>query len=300
MNLPALPPAFFLLASVSALAAEIPSQRVEFDKGSTGTELAGKITGRDSMDYQLDAKAGQTMRVTLEAGTPSICFNLLPPGGAAALHVGSREGTEFNGRLPADGDYTVRIYLMGNARDADLTVPYKLKLSIDADPPAAAGFDRRLELQGVGFRVTTSTDDTGKVLLRVNPDRLEIDNSAAEQAIEGSVTGAEVADLNADGSPELYVYLREPGDAARGRLLAWSTNKGKSMSEVFMPQLARDDPKLDGYHGHDEFAVVEGTLVRRFPVSSPEAKERKWRQLQYKLEAGEAGWLLRLDRAVDY
>jgi hypothetical protein len=56
--------------------------------------------------------------------------------------------------------------------------------------------------------------------------------------------------------------------------------------------------------GHDEFAVVEGTLVQRFPLyREGDANARptgKIRQLQYKLKAGEAGWVLRLDRSVEY
>ena len=56
--------------------------------------------------------------------------------------------------------------------------------------------------------------------------------------------------------------------------------------------------------GHDEFSIVESSLVRRFPIylkgdtnASPSGGTR---QLQYKLLAGEAGWILQLDRVVEY
>jgi hypothetical protein len=56
--------------------------------------------------------------------------------------------------------------------------------------------------------------------------------------------------------------------------------------------------------GHDEFAVVENVLARRFPVYRPGDTNAKptggVRQLQYKLVPGEAGWLLKLDRKVDF
>ena len=59
-----------------------------------------------------------------------------------------------------------------------------------------------------------------------------------------------------------------------------------------------------GYMGHDQFAVVENRLVRRFPVylenDTNAAASGGTRQLQYRLEPGEAGWILRLDRVVDY
>ena len=47
--------------------------------------------------------------------------------------------------------------------------------------------------------------------------------------------------------------------------------------------------------GKDEYAVVEGSFVRRFPIAGG-----KTRQIQYKLKAGEAGWLLKLDKVVEY
>jgi len=281
-----------IAAAGTVLAEEIPSKRVEFDKGSTGTVLSDKITGKDVLDYVLTAKAGQTMSLKLEAGTPSLCFNLLPPGDGAALHVGSRDGTIYTGKLPEDGDYSVRLYLMGNARDTGLTVPYKLQISIEdkGDAPPSTDFDQTLTLQGISFRVMTAVDDSGKLRLRVTPEGLEIDNSTAEVVIDGPVTGAEVADLNADGSPEIYVFDRSAGEEGRASVHAWSTNKKRSMSQVHLPDLTAEQQK--GYRGGDGFAVVENSLVRRFTVD-PAGKTR---QIQYKLAAGEAGWLLKVDR----
>jgi hypothetical protein len=56
--------------------------------------------------------------------------------------------------------------------------------------------------------------------------------------------------------------------------------------------------------GHDEFAVVESVLVRRFPVYRDTDTNTKptggMRQLQYKLCPSETGWILKVDRVVDY
>jgi hypothetical protein len=50
--------------------------------------------------------------------------------------------------------------------------------------------------------------------------------------------------------------------------------------------------------------VVETTFVRRFPIyrdGDVSAKPTgRARQLQYKLRPGEAGWVLKLDRTVEY
>ncbi len=165
------------------------------------------------------------------------------------------------------------------------------------------GFDRTLTEQGVTFHVT-SPNAASINPLRIQPSGLKADNTLIERQIEGSVTNAEVADLNIDGSPELYVYVTSAGSGSHGSLVAYSANKGKSLSEIYLPPLEEDKTAAQGYMGHDEFAVVENTLVRRFPVykdgdtnSQPTGGTR---QIQYKLKAGEAGWILRPDKTVNY
>ena len=164
------------------------------------------------------------------------------------------------------------------------------------------GFDRQLELNGIGFHVTSPNVAAGNTV-NVAPAGLEIDNSPFTWDADGAVTGAEVADLDADGSPEIYVYVTSTDAAARGSVVAFSANKRKSLSSIYLPPMA-ETPAAQGYQGHDEFAVVEGSLVRRFPIYAGEGAAAsptgKTRQLQYKLVPGEAGWLLKLDRTTDF
>ncbi len=165
------------------------------------------------------------------------------------------------------------------------------------------GFDRQLELNGIGFHVTSPNVAAGNAV-NVAPAGLEIDNSPFTWDADGAVTGAEVADLDADGSPEIYVYVTSTDTAARGSVVAFSANKRKSLSSIYLPPMAETPAAAQGYQGHDEFAVVEGSLVRQFPIyvgegvaASPTGKTR---QLQYKLVPGEAGWLLKLDRTTEF
>lgn len=187
------------------------------------------------------------------------------------------------------------------------TTPAAPPATTPATPAAAttppAGFDQTLELQGVTFRVTSA--NAGSInRLSIEPKGLKGDNAVIEQEIDGTVTMAEVADLDADGSPEVYVYVTSAGSGSYGSLAAYAANKGRSLTAIFLPPLT-DDPKASkGYLGHDEFRVVENTLVRRFPVYRDGDTNAKptggTRQVQYKLKAGEAGWVLRPDKTVDY
>ena len=173
--------------------------------------------------------------------------------------------------------------------------------------PAAAApdrpFDRTLALQGISFRVRTANESSLNTL-EIVPSGLETDNSTVTQQIDGQVTGAEVADLDADGSPEIYVYINSVGSGSYGSLVAFAANRRKSLSQIHLPPVADNKQAARGYMGHDEFAVVENTFVQRFPIygdGDVNAKPSgRTRQLQYKLRPGEAGWVLRLDRVVEY
>ena len=174
-----------------------------------------------------------------------------------------------------------------------------------AAPPSAqvAAFDSTFELLGVRFHVASATEGSVGRLM-ITPSGLEIDNSPMTQEIDGTVTGAEVADLNVDQSPEIYVYVRSAGADARGSVVAYGANRKKSLSQVYLPPVTDNAEAAKGYRGHDDFAVVEGTLVQRFPVQADTganaAPTGGTRQLQYKLKQGEAGWVLKLDKVLDY
>ena len=163
-------------------------------------------------------------------------------------------------------------------------------------------FDRTLRWQGIAFRVRTANQGSINEL-RIEPSGLEIDNSPIVVDIDGQVVGAEVADLNRDRSPELYVYVRSAGSGSYGSLVAYGANRRKSLSAITLPPLGDHATAMKGYLGHDEFAIVGNALVRRFPIykdgDTNAAPSGGVRQLHHRLTAGEAGWVLRLERVVE-
>lgn len=319
-------PSFLLLSlllAVQAVASDgIRKEAVKFAAGKSSASLHGQIRGDQTVDYQLVARAGQAMTVDFQPSNASAYYNVLPPGSEEAIFIGSTEGNHFEGKLPADGAYTIRVFLMRSAARRNETAKYELKVSIlggaaaaPAAPAAAANlgspsgtagsgpFDQTLGLLGVTFHVTCPNEGSLNTV-RIVPSGLEKDNAPLEKEVDGLVTGAEVADLDVDGSPELYVYVQSAGSGSYGSLLAYAANRKKSLSEIFLPPVA-EDPKLSkGYMGHDAMAAVESTFLQRFPLygeGDTNAKPTgKTRQLQYKLVGGEAGWKLKLDKVVEY
>jgi hypothetical protein len=297
--------AMFSMSVQAATEVAPQAERVVFDKGTNAVEIKQSIQGPLTAQYRVSAKAGQILTVDLKPSNASAYFNITAKGADYALFNGSIMGNHFMGPLPTDGEYTVQVYLMRNAARRNEVANYSLSLNLSpADTSdSTRPFDQTLELQGIRFHVTTAGIDDHRVL-RISPQGLETDNSDITRPLTGNVVRAEVADLDRDGSPELYVFARSPGRGLPGELVAYSANRKKSLSEIYLPPVSEDVKAAEGYQGEDEFAVVENVLVRRFPVyESADAgagRTGKMREVRYRLMAGEAGWVLRGDGVTEY
>jgi hypothetical protein len=173
-----------LSAQPAALFAQgIREQRVSFASGASSATITGSIKGDEIIDYKLRAKAGQTMSVDLKTSNGANYFNVLPPGSETAIVVGSTSGSEWTGTLPADGDYTVRVYLMRSAARRNETANYTLTVGITGSGDA--------KVAGTPYHAT------GQVPCSVGPDP-----KGSAQCSFGVVRG---------GSGQAKVHLLPPG-----------------------------------------------------------------------------------------
>lgn len=103
--------AALLLAAVPAVAQQkVP---VQFAKGASSATVKGSISGEQYRDYVVNAKAGQTMTVTLANPDGRAFFNVMAPGSTGeAVFNGSVDGNSFKGPVPGTGATTVRVYQM--------------------------------------------------------------------------------------------------------------------------------------------------------------------------------------------
>lgn len=121
-----------LLASTLALAGDIRTERVQFKKGTSSATVEGSIKGYETVDYVLGARKGQLMNVSMATSNTASYFNILEPGKSnEAMFIGSTSGNQFEGVLPASGDYKVRVYLMRSAARRDEVADYRLEMIID-------------------------------------------------------------------------------------------------------------------------------------------------------------------------
>jgi hypothetical protein len=164
-------------------------------------------------------------------------------------------------------------------------------------------FNKILSLQGIGFDIS-STGKGSIQQLTIQPYGLKTDNKKVTMEVDGMVTNAEIEDLNADGFPEILIYTTSAGSGSYGNVIGYSVNNGKSLSQIYFPPIAENPKANKGYMGHDEFAIVESSLVRRFKTynegdtnSNPTGNIR---QIQYKLKAGEASRKFVVTKIIEY
>ena len=163
-------------------------------------------------------------------------------------------------------------------------------------PSGTSALDTTVSWRNISFHVVARGDT-----LTIQPKGLSIDNRRIDEPIIGSAVKAEIGDLNKDNWPELLVYLVSEDSVRRGDLIGYSSNAGKSVSQLYFSGITYDTTANKGYGGHDEFAIVAGALVQRFPVHDAQGRPTgKTRQIRYKLIDGEAARGLKIDKIVEF
>lgn len=120
-----------LTASLSFAANDIRTERVKFKQGASSAVIEASIKGRQTVDYVVGAKAGQTMNVSLATQHGATYFNILAPGeNEVAFFNGSVSENQYEGTVQATGDYKIRVYMMRSAARRKEVARYRLEMII--------------------------------------------------------------------------------------------------------------------------------------------------------------------------
>jgi hypothetical protein len=147
--------------------------------------------------------------------------------------------------------------------------------------------DTTMKIGKAGYKVNCNNKSETKNIVSISP--IGFQNSARDVSFEvkGRILKAEVDDLNNDVFPDLVLYIYEPGDKGKGNVVGISSINNETFAPIGFPDIV-NDPKLRiGYAGFDSFLLMEGTLMRRFPVYTTDSSDIKptgmMRQIQYKV-----------------
>lgn len=132
-------------------------KKVQFAKGSSTAVLKGTVTGYGIVDYQLRAGAGQTLKASLQGSKGANYFNLMPPDSPdAAMYIGSSGGNRFEGLLPVEGVYTLRVFLMRSAARRKESSHYTLSVAVTGKPLAPLPAKVDAVIPGTNYHAQTT------------------------------------------------------------------------------------------------------------------------------------------------
>lgn len=102
------------------IAQQSRTQRIRFLRGSNSTTVQSAVVRGTRDTYLLNARARQTMTVSISSVENNAVFDIVAPNGQNL----KQEATSFTGTLPAAGDYKI---VVGGTRG---NATYRLQVSI--------------------------------------------------------------------------------------------------------------------------------------------------------------------------
>jgi len=228
------------LASHAAGDPGIRSQPVRFAKGATSAQLRGSIKGDAGVDYEIAARAGQTLSVTLKASNASNYFNVNPPGSDLAMFIGSTQGSEATVVLPADGTYVVRVYLMRNAARRNESSNYTLAIGVTGKALAPLAAAKDALIPGTPFHASAQVACTPAF----DPKPQQCEAFVVRRGFDGTAT----------------VEVRGPGSTVRRILFVAGAPSASDATEPMTH--SRDGDRTVVKFGADERYEIPDALVR--------------------------------------
>ncbi|MGC8751294.1 FG-GAP repeat protein [Hydrotalea sp.] len=128
-------------------------------------------------------------------------------------------------------------------------------------------FDSTVLYGKVGYRVRCNNKDANNNLASIKL----IGFSGArdpEFFVKGVIKQIAIDDFNNDGYPDLMINVYNGPNEQYGNVITLISSENKSISVAGFPDIL-NDPKLRvGYKGNDHFQIMQGLLMRSYPLYS--------------------------------
>jgi len=153
-------------------------------------------------------------------------------------------------------------------------------------------FDSTLVNGKVGYRVSTNNKNSTDNEVQVKLIGFDKSSRGFDFFVRGRVVKAE---LDNDGFSDLLIYVYSGKDGEFGSVYAFTSEENKTVAAFALPDVLLDGKLKTGYKGHDQFSLMEGTLMQKFPLYKPGDEADKPtggnRVIQYQVAKGEDGRL---------
>jgi hypothetical protein len=153
--------------------------------------------------------------------------------------------------------------------------------------------DSTLKIGKAGYRVECQNKYILQNQLTVRPVGFTADARPINFPMAGRLYGAQIDDLNGDGYPDLVLFVYTDSNAVNGTVYGFLSSENKDIIPCILPDITMDGKMNAGYKGHDEFMLLEGAILRKFPIYKPGDDKNKptggKRVIEYKVARGDNG-----------
>jgi len=163
-----------------------------------------------------------------------------------------------------------------------------------AQPGAGRKIDTTMKAGKTGYRVTCTNKKADKNLVSISPVGFGKDARDFSFEVRGILGGTEADDLNHDGYLDLVVYIFSTDSTHKGSVMSVINQGNETLASAVFPDILDDTKLRIGYKGYDSLYLMEGTVMRRFPLYDSSSTGNKssviqTRVVQYNVVPGEAG-----------
>lgn len=121
------------LSACTSTASDTQMVGLVFDPGADTAELAGQISGDESVMYRFQAEDGQFLSVGLQPNSQDVEFILYAPGrwpGEVVFATEAAGGRAFEGQVEADGVHAVEVFQSPQASQRGETSAYEIDITL--------------------------------------------------------------------------------------------------------------------------------------------------------------------------
>jgi hypothetical protein len=127
--------------------------------------------------------------------------------------------------------------------------------------------DTTMKVGSTGFKVSSRNKEIATNMASVRPIGFESPaNETMNIPVRGRIAGVQVDDLNNDGIADLVMFIYNDSAARHGTVLVLMSEGNKEIKPCALPDPALEGKINTGYKGGDQFSMMEGTVLEKFPI----------------------------------
>lgn len=154
-------------------------------------------------------------------------------------------------------------------------------------------FEETLREGSISFTVSSPNVPERNTMV-IYSQGLENRNDTFQIEVAGMVHDAQLADLNTDGFPEVYVFTQQKEEEQKGDVYIFTSFRNRSYGQAFLQELPQANTLMPEQRSVDHFALGDSLLIRKVAAAGATGEDAAaaTKEIVYELKSGEASYQL--------